>query len=106
MIKKIGSGCESEVYHIINKKRKINLALKKIKPKNGKINPVELYISKTLKYKNIIQTYHIYKDTEQNNNYVLMEHGTFGNLIDFQSKILKNNYFTESLLNFIVYQIL
>ena len=106
LVKKIGSGCESEVYHIINKKRKINLALKKIKPKNGKINPVELYISKTLKYKNIIQVYHIYKDIEQNSDYVLMEHGTYGNLIDFQHKFLKNNYFTESLLNFIVYQIL
>ena len=106
LINEIGEGSISKVYLYRDKKYKRNYALKKILPKNGKINHYELYISKTLNHKNIIQTYEIHKNTEKNVDYILMEYGTHGNIINFQNKFLKNNNYSESLLNFFVYQIL
>ena len=103
----IGSGAESNVYSIYNKKNKMNLALKHIinNYKNKKIIN-ELKISSKLKNKNIINFKGYLQSKEDNSEFIILEKAKYGNLRDFQKKILKRECFSESLLCYFCYQIL
>ena len=103
----IGSGSESYVYKTIVKKNKRLLSSKIIKREKGeKININEYYISKKLKNKNIIDSFGICKIKEGELDCIMTEYAKYGNLRDFQKKILKNNNLSESLLCYIASQIL
>ena len=103
----IGSGAESKVYSIYNKKSKKHLALKYIinnSKYKKKIN--ESKISSKLKNKNIIDFKCCLNSKEDNSEFIILENAKYGNLRDFQKKILKKECFSESFLCLFSYQIL
>jgi len=107
----IDSGSESNVYHISissknsnQKKEKKNAIMKLILDKRKSKNN-EIYISRILKNKNIIDCYTSVLDKE-NLSFLIMEYAKYGNLRNFNQKILKRTYFSESLICFLAYQIL
>ena len=108
----IDSGSESNVYQISissknsnqNKEKKnaiMKLILDKRKSKNK-----EIYISNILKNKNIIDCYTNSGLDEGNSAFLIMEHAKYGNLRNFNQKVLKRTYFSESLICYLAYQIL
>ena len=107
----IDSGSESNVYHIsfssknsYQQKEKKNAIMKLILDKRKSKNN-EIYISRILKNKNIIDCYTSVLDKE-NLSFLIMEYAKYGNLRNFNQKILKRTYFSESLICFLAYQIL
>ena len=78
----------------------------KKKEKKEKRNKNEEIIAQKLKHKNIINCFGYFQIKENESDCVLMENGTFGNLRQFLKNTLKKNYFTESMLCFITFQIL
>ena len=103
----IGHGSESIVYKAINRKYGTIFAIKKIKIKNGEErNENEYKILNKLKHRNIINYYNILVDKENKCDYIIMEYIRFGNLKNFMDKIIQKNYYSESLLCFITFQIL
>ena len=103
----IGSGAESKVYSIYNKKSKKHLALKYIiNNSKYKKNKNELKISSKLKNKNIIDFKGCLNSKEDNSEFIILENAKYGNLRDFQKKILKKECFSESFLCLFSYQIL
>ena len=103
----IGSGAESKVYSIYNKKNKKYLALKHlINNCKNKKNTNELKITSKLKNKNIIDFKGYLNSKEYNSEFIVLENAKYGNLRDFQKKILKRECLSESLLCFFCYQIL
>lgn len=102
----IGSGSVSYVYEASLKKDKKIIAAKIInnQGENSK-NFNEIIISQKLKHKNIINHYGCIK-LKENVNCFLMEMAKFGNIRDFQFKILKKNALSEAFLCFITFQIL
>ena len=103
----IGSGAESKVYSIYNKKNKKYLALKHIiNNSKYKKNINELKISSKLKNKNIIDFKGYLNSKEDNSDFIILESAKYGNLKDFKKKVLKKENFSESFLCFFCYQIL
>ena len=102
----IDSGSESKVFQIINKKQKKDYILKYIINKKKTKKNDELYISKKLKNKNIIGLYGYIPIKENNSESFIMEYAKYGNLRNFQIKVLKRPYLSESMLLFFFYQIL
>ena len=103
----IGSGAESKVYSIYNKKSKKHLALKYIiNNSKYKKNINESKISSKLKNKNIIDFKGCLNSKEDNSEFIILENAKYGNLRDFQKKILKKECFSESFLCLFSYQIL
>jgi serine/threonine protein kinase len=66
----------------------------------------ELYISTKLKNKNIIGLYGYIPIKENNSESFIMEYAKYGNLRNFQIKVFKRPYLSESMLLFFFYQIL
>ena len=107
LIDMVGSGVESIVFKTLLKKNKRIIAAKIIfREKGEKINLKEINISKKLKNKNIIDSYGASTLIENKIDYIMMEYAKYGNLRDFQLKILKRTILSESLLCFFAYQIL
>lgn len=106
LINQIGSGSESKVYKISHKKNKKEFALKHILNIKSKHHINELIISSKLKHKNIINFFGNLSKKEENLELIIMESGKYGNLNNFVRTILKRNYLSESMLNFLIYQIL
>jgi len=108
----LDSGSESNVYHISissqnNKKKneKKDAIMKLIIDKRRSKNK-EIYISETLKNKNVIGCYtHSFLE-EGKSPFLIMEYAKFGNLRNFNEKVLKRTYFSESLICYLAYQIL
>ena len=103
----IGSGSESHVYKALYKKTKKIICCKIIKKKNqAKIqNYNEYKISKTLKNKNIIDTYGGSVIKEGELDCLLTEYAKYGSLRDFQ-KLLRKKILSESFLCFAAFQVL
>ena len=103
----IGSGSESHVFKAMLKNTKKIVCCKIIKKKNQKKikNYNEYKISKTLKNKNIIDTYGGTIIKEGETDCLIMEYAKYGNLKDFQ-KVLRKKKLSESFLCFITCQIL
>ena len=103
----LDSGAESNVYRT-NLKGNTNKFIMKliIKEKRKKSNKKEIIIATKLKHKNIINCIGYFPIKENESECVLMENGTFGNIRQFLKNILKKNYFTESWLCYISFQIL
>ena len=102
----IGSGSVSYVYEALLKKDKKIIAAKIINNQEGdtkKFN--EIIISQKLKHQNVVNHYGCIK-LNDNINCFLMEMAKFGNIRDFQFKILKKNALSEVFLCFITFQIL
>ena len=109
----LNPGTKSNVYHISfssknykNKSDKkhaiIKLLIDKIESKKK-----EVYISEILKNKNIIDCYtHSFLDDQGKSPCLIMEYAKYGNLSDFNKKILKRTFFSETLTCFLAYQIL
>ena len=101
----INSGGSALVYKLLNKISKKYIAAKIILKDNYEKNIInEIIISKKVKNKYIINYYSWTKKDEL--YFIFMEYANFGSLIDFQHKIIKRNYLSESFLCFISYQIL
>ena len=106
IISYIEKGSESFVFKAkFNKTNKI-IALKIIEKINKEnINLNELFISKKLKYKYIINIYGYYANKNLKHDFILMECAPH-NLKNFCKKILKKSLLSESFLCYITYQIL
>ena len=103
----LDSGAESNVYCFNFKGNTKKYIMKLIiKEKRKKRNKLEIDISQKLKHKNIINCIDYIPIKENESECVIMEHGTFGNLRQFLKNILNKNYFTESMLCYISFQIL
>ena len=104
----IESGSESNVYHISilskNSNQKKDAIMKLILDKRKSKNK-EVYISKILKNKNIIDCYTNSVLEQENLSFLIMEYAKYGNLRNFNQKVLKRTYFSESLICFLAYQI-
>ena len=109
LLEKIGSGGESEVFKMNHKTIKKEFALKHIiNDKKGKKRPHinELKIASKLKNSNIIKFHGYFNFKENNSEFMVLENAKYGNLRDFQKKVLKLNCFSESMLCFFANQIL
>jgi len=109
----LDSGSESNVYHISisskenNKKKEKKDAIMKLIIDKRRSKKKEIYISEILKNKNIICCYtHSFLDDQEKSPCLIMEYAKYGNLRNFNEKILKRTYFSESLICFLAYQIL
>ena len=103
----VGTGSESNVFKTLIKSKK-KLVITKIifREKGEKINMREINHSKKLKNKNVVDFYGASTLIENKLDYMVMEYAKYGNLRDFQLKILKRTIFSECFLSFIVSQIL
>ena len=109
LLEKIGSGSESEVFKINHKKIKKSFALKYIiynKKVKKSQNLNELNIASKLNNSNIIKFHGYLYSKENNSEFMIMENAKYGNIRDFQTKILKRSCLSESLLCFYANQIL
>ena len=103
----LGSGSESDVFGIRNKKNKKVLVLKKIlKHKIKTKNVNELKIASKMKQKNIIDFYGYSSSQKNNTEFIVMENAKFGNLRNFQIKTVKRSCLSESMLCYFIFQIL
>lgn len=103
----IGSGSESKVFKVKEKKSNKMVTMKMInKQKGDKNNLNEYIISHKLKHMNIIDYYGGFEIKKGELDCMLIEYAKFGNLREFQKNIIQKDYFSESLLCFITYQIL
>ena len=104
----IDSGSESKVYKIYNKKNKKEYAIKHIiMESERKKKENELKIASKMKQKNII-IFHGYTSLldDENFNCIIMENAKYGNLRNFQTKVLKRPFLSESMLCFLFSQVL
>ena len=108
----LDSGSESNVYHISissqnnKKKNEKKDAIMKLIIDKRRSKDKEIYISETLKNKNVIGCYtHSFLE-EGNSPFLIIEYAKFGNLRNFNDKVLKRTYFSESLICYLAYQIL
>ena len=108
----LDSGSESNVYHISisskdkNKKNDKKDAIMKLIIDKRKSKKKEIYISEILKNKNIICCYtHSFLE-EGKSPFLIMEYAKYGNLRNFNEKVLKRTFFSESLICYLAYQIL
>ena len=106
----LNSRRRSNVYHISisskNKNDKKDAILKLLIDKRN-LRDNEINISKKLKNKNIICCYpHPFLDDQGESPFLIMEYAKYGNLRNFQQKVLKRAYFSESLICYLAYQIL
>ena len=106
IISYIGSGCESKVYNISHKKSKKELTLKHILNKRNNHCLNELKIASELKHKNIINYMGNLSSKKDSSIFIIMENGKIGNLNDFKKKISQRNRLSETMINFLAYQIL
>ena len=114
LINYIDSGSESNVYNltICNRKPKGQIMRKKsimklvFKSKNEREDKKEIYISSILKNINIIDFYRYSENEKDKTYYTLMDYAKYGNLRNFQRKTIKRNYFSESMICFLAFQIL
>ena len=102
----LNSRRRSNVYHISfsskNKNDKKDAIMKLLIDKRDN----EINISEKLKNKNIICCYtHSFLDKGKS-PFLIMEYAKYGNLRNFQQKVLKRAYFSESLICYLAYQIL
>ena len=103
----IGSGSESVVYKAIHLNTKKEIAIKFILiGKDKSRNCTELNITQKMKNKNIICFYAIYEIKKNELDSIIMEYAKFGNIKDFQKKVLKNKDLSEQALCFFACQIL
>ena len=109
----LDSGSESNVYHISisskdkNKKNDKKDAIMKLIIDKRKSKKKEIYISEILKNKNIICCYtHSFLDDQGESPFLIMEYAKYGNLRNFNDKVLKRTFFSESLICYLAYQIL
>jgi len=108
----LDSGSESNVYHISvvsknsNRKNEKKDAILKLIVDKRKSKDKEIYISKILKNKNIIDCYTNSVLDQDNSPFFIMEYAKYGNLRNFNQKVLKRTYFSESLICYLAYQIL
>ena len=101
----IGKGSESLVYKVkVNNTNNV-FALKVIKKHKNKINLNELFFSRKLKHKNLINTLCYYADPNKQFDYMIMEIGN-SNLMNFARKILKRLTLSESFLCMAAFQAL
>ena len=105
----VDSGSESVIYGVslINKqkpKEKINAMMKVIISR--KRNDNELSISSRLKNKNIINNYGYCTLKKNESTMLFIEPAKYNNLRVFQKTVLKRQILSESLINYITYQIL
>lgn len=103
---RIGKGSECYVYKSIAKKSKRTIALKIISKKKVKNIHNELNLLKKLRNKNLVNYYGAFIIKKDEYDCIMMNYGKFGNLINFQNNIINKNYFSESILCFLSYQIL
>ena len=107
ILERIGSGSESVVFKVYNKKFKKILAMKVIiREKDEKRNFDELIISNKFKNNNIIKIYGIFEIKKNELDCIIMEYAKFGNIRDFQKNILNKRDLSEQLLCFFAFQIL
>ena len=107
LLEKIGTGMESIVFKTLLKKNKRIVTTKIIfREKGEKMNLKEINNSNKLKNKNIIDFYGASTLIENKIDYIMMEYAKYGNIRDFQLKILKRSVLSESLILFFTSQIL
>ena len=106
ILEKIGKGAESYVYKSYGKKNKRAYALKIILKKKVPNIHNELKILNKVKHKNLINFFGSFEIKKDEYDCIVMNHGKFGNLIEFQNNLISKNYLSESILCFISYQIL
>ena len=109
----LDSGGSSNVYSIKVKKCKDGKQIKKnvimkavISKKHQREVQKESMLLSKLKNKNIIDYYGASKGEENQLSLIFMEEAKYGNLRNFQKKILKRRILSESLLNYFAAQIL
>ena len=103
----IGSGSESKVFKVKEKKSNKMVTMKMInKQKGEKKNLNEYIISHKLKHMNVIDYYGAIEIKKEELDCMIIEYAKFGNLREFQKNIIQKNYLSETLLCFITYQIL
>ena len=103
----IGSGSESKVFKVKEKKYNKMVTMKMInKQKGEKKNLNEYIISHKLKHMNVIDYYGAIEIKKEELDCMIIEYAKFGNLREFQKNIIQKNYLSETLLCFITYQIL
>jgi serine/threonine protein kinase len=105
----LNSGRRSNVYHISisskNKNDKKDAIMKLLIDKRN-LRGNDIKISEKLKNKNIICCYtHLFLD-QGKSLFLIMEYAKYGNLRNFNEKVLKPTYFSESLICYLAYQIL
>jgi serine/threonine protein kinase len=104
----LNSKSRSNVYHISitsNNNNKKDAIIKLLSNKR-KSKDKEVYVSKILKNKNIIDCYTQSFLDQIKSPFLIMEYAEYGNLRDFNEKFLKCTYFSESLICYLAYQIL
>ena len=107
LLESIGHGAESKVYKAQVSKNKKFVTIKMIIYKEGqKKNNNEIRISNKLRNKNIINIYGVKEIIKDKIDSIVMEYAKQGNLRNFQDKLLKKSYLSESLLCYLTYQIL
>ena len=106
LLESIGHGSESKVYKGQLKNKKFVTIKMIIRKNGGKTNINELNISYRLKNKNIINIYGRKEIKKNEVDCIIMEYAKQGNLKNFQGKLLKKNYLSESTLCYLTYQIL
>lgn len=106
ILEKVGKGAESFVYKSIGKKNKRPYALKIVLKKKVPNIHNELKLLNKLKNKNLINYIGSFEIKKDEYDCIVMNHGKFGNLIEFQNNLINKNYLSESILCFISYQIL
>jgi serine/threonine protein kinase len=107
LLESIGHGAESRVYKAQVSKNKKFVTIKMIIYKEGqKKNTNEIRISNKLRHKNIINIYGVKEIIKDKIDSIVMEYAKQGNLRNFQDKLLKKSYLSESLLCYLTYQIL
>ena len=105
----LNSRRRSNVYHISISSKNKNVkkdAIMKLLIDKRNLRDNEINISEKLKNKNIICCYtHSFLDKGKS-SFLIMEYAKYGNLRNFQQKVLKRAYFSESLICYLAYQIL
>ena len=101
----LNSRSSSNVYHIsitFKNNNKKDTIIKLLNDNNYKY----IYISQILKNKNIIECYTISFLDKIKSPFMIMEYAKYGNLRDFNEKVLKRRVFSESLICYLANQIL
>ena len=98
----------SNVYHIsiTSKNNNKKDAIIKLLNDKRKSRNKKKYISKILKNKNIIDCYTYSFSDHRKSPFLIMEYAKYGNLRDFNEKVLKRQVFSESLICYLANQIL
>ena len=102
----LGKGGESYVFKSNEKRTKKPFALKILLKNKAHDTLNELKILNKIKNKNTINYYGAFEVEKGKYDCLIMNCAKFGNLIDFNEKLIRKNYFSESILCFLSYQIL